>query len=79
MHQVQLRTTLFRDRTTEHTPAVLEHKIDFLRCDLLGGNDEITLVLAVFIVHYNHKLTLPEIVQRFIYGVYFHTVQLLSV
>ena len=36
------------------------HEIDRLVSDLLGGNDQITLVLAAFIIHHDDQLAPPH-------------------
>ena len=69
VRQVQFGTTLLRDGRTQHTATVLEHEIDFLRRDFLGGDDEIALVLTILIIHYNHKLSIAEIFYGFFYFV----------
>ena len=69
VRQIQFGTTLLRDGRTQHAATVLEHEIDFLRRDFLGGDDEIAFVLTVLIVHYNHKLSVTEIIYGFFYFV----------
>ena len=49
--------TLCREGGTQHTPALAKHEIDFLLRDFLGSDNKVALVLAVFIVNDNDKLT----------------------
>ena len=62
MHEVQFGTALLSDRATQDTSSVLQHKIDFVRRDLLRGDDEIAFVLTIFIVHYDDELSLAKVV-----------------
>ena len=62
--QVQFLATAQRHGCTEHAARVLEHEVHLLGCDLLGGNDEVSLVLAVLVIDDNHELTLLEVFQR---------------
>ena len=61
MHQVQLGATLLRDRAAQYAATVLQHEVHLLRSDGLSGNDEVAFVLAVFVVHDDHKLTFFEV------------------
>ena len=56
---------------TEYTAAVLEHEVDVLRRNLLGGHDEIALVLAILVVDNDDELALAEILDGLVDGVEF--------
>ena len=62
---------LLGDGGAEHAATVLEHEVDMLGCDFLGGHDEVTLVLTVLVVHDNNKFALAEILDGFLYSVEF--------
>ena len=51
------------DRGTEHSSAVSEHEVDLFRCYHFCSRDEVTLILAVFIVNHDDELPFPEIVE----------------
>ena len=59
--QFQLLAARLRKRCAEHAAAVGEHEIDDLGGDFLGGDDEIALVFAVFVVDDDHDPALAEI------------------
>ena len=40
---------------------MLEHEVDFLGCYLLGSDNEIALVLTVFVIYENHEFTFADI------------------
>jgi len=61
MRQVKFLASRQRDRSTKHATRVLEHEIHFLRCYLLGCDDEVALVLAVFIVHDDYEFSFLEV------------------
>ena len=62
LHHVEfeLGATLLRKRCAEHAAALLEHEVDDLGGDLLGGDDEVALVLAVFVVDDDHHLAVAD-------------------
>jgi hypothetical protein len=59
--QFQLLAARLRKRCAEHAAAVGEHEIDDFGGDFLGGDDEIALVFAVFVVDDDHDPALAEI------------------
>ena len=61
MGEVKLLASGERDGHAEHASCVLEHEIHFLGCDLLGCDDEVALVLAVFIVHDDYEFSFLEV------------------
>jgi len=52
------------ERKADQTTSVGGHEIDGFWCDLIGCNREITLVLAILIVHHDKNLALPEVLNR---------------
>lgn len=54
-------------RQTDQTATEFRHKIDNLRRRLLGRTDQIALVLAIFGVHKNDHLALPQVLKHFRY------------
>ena len=67
MGQVQFLAPGDGDRRTEDASCVLQHEVHFLRCYQFGGNNEISLILAVLIIHYHHELSSLEI----LYGLFY--------
>ena len=63
---------LFGDRRAEHAAAVLEHEIDMLGCDFLGGNDKVALVLSVFVVDDDDEFSGLEVFNGLFYCVQFY-------
>ena len=51
---------------------MLGHKIDMLRRTMLGGDDEITFILAIFIVHDDDHLAFANVVDQFLCGIKSH-------
>lgn len=49
------------DRGTEYTSCVLEHEVYLLCVDFLGGDDEVALVFAIFVIYNDDKLTFLEV------------------
>ena len=69
--ELQLVAALLGQRGAEHTAAILEHEVHVFGRDFLGGDDEVALVLAVLVVHHNHKLAIPDVLDGFLYRVEF--------
>ena len=69
--ELQLVAALLGDGGAEHAAAVLEHEVDMLGSDFLGGHDEVTLVLAVLVVDDDDEFTLAEILDSLFYSVEF--------
>ena len=56
---------LLYNKPLEYAQMVLKgDEVHLLGCDLLGGNDEVSLVLAVLVIDDNHEFTLLEVFQR---------------
>ena len=52
---IELAAAALRQQHAQQAPPVLEHEVDHLGGDLLGGADEVALVLAVGVVgHDDH-------------------------
>ena len=58
--------TLCSDWSAEHTTTLAKHEVDFLLCDFFGGNDEIALIFAVFIINDNYKIAFAELLNGFL-------------
>jgi len=58
---VQLFQPLRRHRNADQTAAVFGHEIDRFGRHLFGEHDKIALVLAIFVIHDDNDLALPEI------------------
>ena len=69
MGQLQFLATFDGDRRTEHTAGIFQHEVHLLGSDLLSGDNQVALVLAVLIVDHNHKLAFPEVLDSFFYVV----------
>ena len=65
MWQVQFLTPVDGDGSTEHTTCVFQHEVDLLGSDLLCCYYQVTLVLTVFIVYYDDKLSFSEVIYGF--------------
>ena len=61
MRQLQLFGTTNCDGSAEHSASVLKHEIHLLGRDGFGGSDEVAFVFTVFVIHYDDKLSLSEI------------------
>ena len=66
--QVELLTAADGDGCTEHATGVLQHEVHHLGGDLLGGTDEVALVLTVFVIDHNDELAFTEIFYGSGYG-----------
>ncbi len=58
--QVQLTSTLGRDRRADVARRVVQEERDLLRGDELGGHDQVAFVLAVLVVDHDDDLTSPD-------------------
>ena len=67
--QVEFLAPRDGDGGAEHAAGVFEHEVHFLGGDLLGGDDEVALVLAVFIVDDDDELPFPEVFHGVFYAV----------
>src|SRR5690606_33995054 len=48
------------------------HEVHVLRADHVGGDDEVTLVLAILVVHEDDHLALTDVFDQFFNGIQFH-------
>jgi hypothetical protein len=46
---------------------MLAHEINHLGGNMPGRNDEVTLILAVFVIHHNYDLPYPDVLDRTLY------------
>ncbi len=53
LHQTELAGACFGDRQADETACVRHHEIDRLRRHVVGGQDDIAFVFAIFIVNQN--------------------------
>lgn len=56
--------TVLRNRAS---PAPLDQPSHLLRCDLIRSNDQISLILSIFIVEDNDESTLTNLFDGFVY------------
>ena len=54
--EVQFLATLYGHGRAKDATGILEHEIHLLGCYFLGGDDDVALVLAVFVINNNHHL-----------------------
>ena len=64
---IQLVETLAVDRRADQPFRVLRHEVDVLGLDRRRRDDEISLVLAVFIVHDNDHLAVLDVLDRLLH------------
>ena len=65
MRQVKLFATRHRDRRAEDATGVLQHEVYLLGRYFFGSDDEVALILAVFVIDYDDKLAFREIPDSF--------------
>ena len=61
MGQVEFLAAFDGDGGTKYATGVLQHEVHLFGGDLLCGDDEVTLILAVFVIDHDHKLTFCEV------------------
>ena len=59
--EVEFVAALDGERAAKHAPTLVEHEIHLLRCNLLGGDNEIAFVLAVLIIDHDQKIAVLKI------------------
>ena len=59
--KLQLVTALFGQSQTDQAAAMPRHEVDRFGSHLLGGQDEVALVLAVLVVHDDHETARLEL------------------
>ena len=69
MGQVEFFTTLDGDGGAEYATGVLQHEVHLLGGDLLGGDHQVALVLAVFVIDHDHELAFCEVCYSLFYCV----------
>ena len=65
VRQVKLFATRHRDRRAEDATGVLQHEVYLLGRYFFGSDDEVALILAVFVIDYDDKLAFREIPDSF--------------
>ncbi len=63
--EAKILEALLRGGKADQPSAVLRHEVDGLRRDLLGGHDEVALVLPILIVHDDEHFALADVLYRF--------------
>ena len=48
---------------------MLEHEVHFLGVDLLGCDDEVALVFAVLVIHYDNEFAFFDVFDGLFYGI----------
>ncbi len=61
--EFQLADTVGRQREADQAAAVFGHEVDRFGSDLFGGDHQIALILAVFVVHENDHAPFPQVFQ----------------
>ena len=63
LHHVepQFVAALLRERGAQHAAPLVQHEVDHLGGDLLGGDDEVALVLAVLVIDDDDHLAVAEV------------------
>ena len=72
MREVEFLAAFLCHGYTEHAACLFQHEVHHFGGDLLCGADKVALVLAVFVVHHDDKLTFPEVIKGFLYPVQFN-------
>ena len=65
-------TALMSKSKAYQTTCIGRHEINIFGTHTLSGNNEIALVLSVFIVHQYHHLSLANVVDDFFYRIQLH-------
>ena len=66
MCQPQLLATAHGERRAEQSACVLQHEVHHVGGYFLSSTDQVAFIFAVFIVNYDDKLSIPEILDGFI-------------
>src|SRR5574344_1826624 len=69
--QVEFDATADGDRCAEYATCVFQHEVHHFWSDFLCCTDEVALVLAVFIIYNDDEFAFAEVVNGFLYGIYF--------
>lgn len=72
MVKVKLARPRYGQRSAKLASGIGHHKIHSLRRNLLGCNDKVALVFAVFIIDYYYEFTVAEVGYRLFYAVEFY-------
>ena len=65
--KAQFTATFVGDGGAQHTTAVLQHEVHLFRCNKFGGSDEVSLVLTVFVIDNDDKLSFLEVFKGLLY------------
>ena len=74
MGQFQLLAAGDGDGGAEYTTGIFQHEVYLLRGDGLGGDNQVALILAVFIVDHDDKFAFAEVGNCLFYRVEFNLV-----
>ena len=72
MRQIQFLATGYCDRCAKYSTCVFQHKVNFLGSYFFSGNNQVTLIFAVFIIYYYNKLAFFEVSNRIFYSIHFN-------
>ena len=70
--QAELVDLFLGKRQADQAPSPGGHEVDGLRGDQFRGHGQVTLVLAVLVIHQDDHLALPDVFKRFFNGGYGH-------
>jgi hypothetical protein len=70
--QLQMLAALMSESKANQATRIGRHKINIFGAHTLGGNNEITFVLSIFIVHQYHHLSLADVVDDLFYRIQLH-------
>jgi hypothetical protein len=63
---------LMSESKADQAARIGRHKVNIFGAHTLGGNNKITFVLSIFIVHQYHHLSLADIVDDLFYRIQLH-------
>lgn len=69
MGQVEFLAAFDGDGGAEYATGVLQHEVHLLGGDFLGGDHQVALVLAVFVIDHDHELAFCEVCYSLFYCV----------
>ena len=68
MGQVEFLAAAQCDWCAQYASGVFQHEIHLLGRNLLGGDNQVALVLTVLVIHHDDEFALPEVVEGLFYG-----------
>ena len=69
--KLKARSYLFADGCAEYSPPVTHHKVYLFGGYGFGRSDEVAFVFAIFVIHYNHKLSFLKVYESLLNSVQF--------